>query len=197
VVASIRHGACAEYALAEALSLQLVAEGLSDAEAAAYPSAHLTAYVPLLRRANLQPGEVVLVHGASGGNGLATLDLAKTLGATVIAISASGAKLTVLRDHGADHLINLTDRFANQVKALTDGRGGDVIYDPFGGNVFDDSTPCINFEGWFLVIGFTSGRFATLRTNQALIKGCSVVGGRAGEYGQRFHERGRENRQPI
>jgi NADPH2:quinone reductase len=197
VVASIRHGAFAEYALAEAGSLKLVPEGLSDAEAAAYPSAYLTAYVSLLRRANLQPGEVVLVHRTSGGTGLATLDLAKTLGATVIATSARDAKLAVLRGHSADHLINLTDGFANQMKALTNGPGGDVIYDPVGGNVFDDSTLCINFEGWFLVIGFTSGRFVNLRTNHALIKGYSVVGVRAGESDGRFPERGRENQQTI
>jgi NADPH:quinone reductase len=197
VVASIRHGAFAEYALAEADSLQSVPARMSVAEAAAYPSAYLTAYVSLVRRANLQPGEVVLVHGASGGTGLATLDLAKILGATVIATSASDAKLEALRDYGADHLINLTDGFANKVKALTNGRGADVIYDPVGGDVFDESTRCINFDGRLLVIGFTSGRFATLRTNHALIKGYSVVGVRAGEYGRRFPERGRENRQAI
>lgn len=197
VVTAIRHGAFAEYALAEADSVQPVPAAMSVAEAAAYPSAYLTAYVSLARRANLQPGEVVLVHGASGGTGLATLDLAKILGATVIATSASDAKLAVLRDYGADHLINLTDGFANQVKALTDGRGADVIYDPVGGDVFDESTRCINFDGRLLVVGFTSGRFATLRTNHALIKGYSVVGVRAGEYGRRFPERGRENRQAI
>jgi NADPH:quinone reductase len=197
VVASIRHGAFAEYALADVAGLQPMPAGMSVAEAAAYPSAYLTAYVSLVRRANLQPGEVVLVHGASGGTGLATLDLAKILGATVIATSASDTKLEQLRGRGADHLINLTDGFADQVKALTDGRGADVIYDPVGGDVFDESTRCINFDGRLLVVGFTSGRFATLRTNHALIKGYSVLGVRAGEYGRRFPERGRENRQAI
>jgi NADPH:quinone reductase len=197
VVAAVRHGAFAEYALAEAAALQPMPAALSLAEAAAYPSAYLTAYVSLARRANLQPGEVVLVHGASGGTGLAALDLAKILGATVIATSASDAKLKVLREYGADHLINVSDGFADRVKALTDGRGADVIYDPVGGDVFDESTRCINFDGRVLVIGFTSGRFANLRTNHALIKGYSVLGVRAGEYGRRFPERGRENRQAI
>jgi NADPH:quinone reductase len=184
VVAAVRQGAFAGYALAEADNLQPVPAGMSLVEAAAYPSAYLTAYVSL-------------VHGASGGTGLVTLDLAKILGATVIATSASDAKLAVLREYGADHLINLTDGFANQVNALTDGRGADVIYDPVGGDVFDESTRCINFDGRLLVVGFTSGRFATLRTNHALIKGYAVVGVRAGEYGRRFPERGRENRQAI
>jgi NADPH:quinone reductase len=197
VVAAVRHGAFAEYALAEAESLQLVPGAMSMAEAAAYPSAYLTAYVSLVRRANLQPGEVVLVHGASGGTGLATLELAKILGATVIATSANDVKLDALREYGADHLINLTEGFADKVKDLTGGRGADVIYDPVGGDVFDESTRCINFDGRLLVIGFTSGRFATLRTNHALIKGYSVLGVRAGEYGRRFPERGRENRQAI
>jgi NADPH2:quinone reductase len=197
VVAPIRHGGFAEYALAEAASLEPLPAALSLAEAAAYPSAYLTAYVSLVRRANLQAGEVVLVHGASGGTGLATVDLAKCLGATVIASSASDAKLKVLGEYGADHLVNISGGFAGEVKALTDGRGADVIYDPVGGDVFDESTRCINFDGRLLVVGFTSGRFATARTNHALIKGYSIVGVRAGEYGRRFPERGRENRRAI
>jgi NADPH2:quinone reductase len=197
VVVAIRHGAFAEYALAEAASLEPLPAALGLAEAAAYPSAYLTAYVSLVRRANLQAGETVLVHGASGGTGLATVDLAKSLGATVIASSSSDAKLKVLGEYGADHLVNITGGFAYQVKALTDGRGADVIYDPVGGDVFDESTRCVNFDGRLLVIGFTSGRFATARTNHALIKGYSIVGVRAGEYGRRFPERGRENRKAI
>lgn len=197
VVAAVRHGALAEYALAEAETTWPLPAALSLAEAAAYPSAYLTAYVSLVRRANLRAGEVVLVHGASGGTGLATLDLAKILGATVIATSASDAKLKVLEEYGADHLINLADGFVDQVKAITGGRGADVIYDPVGGDVFDGSTRCINFDGRLLVVGFTSGRFATVRSNHALIKGYSVLGVRAGEYGRRFPERGRENRQAI
>lgn len=197
VVAAIRHGAFAEFALTEAASLEPLPAALSLAEAAAYPSAYLTAYVSLVRRANLQAGEVVLVHGASGGTGLATVDLAKSLGATVIASSASDAKLKVLGEYGADHLVNISGGFADQVKTLTGGRGADVIYDPVGGEVFDESTRCINFDGRLLVVGFTSGRFATARTNHALIKGYSIVGVRAGEYGRRFPERGRENRRAI
>jgi len=111
--------------------------------------------------------------------------------------AASDAKLAVLKAYGADHLINLNDGFADQVKELTAGHGANVIFDPVGGDVFDESTRCIAFDGWLLVIGFTSGRFATLRSNIALIKGFSVVGVRAGEYGRRFPERGRENRAAI
>ncbi len=197
VVAAVRHGGFAEFALADAQSLQPVPRALSLAEAAAYPSAYLTAYVSLVRRAQVQPGEVVLVHGASGGTGLATVDLARILGADVIATSGSDEKLKVLGEYGVDHLINVNGGFAEKVKSLTDGRGADVIYDPVGGDVFDESTRCIAFDGRLLVIGFTSGRFATARTNHALIKGYSIVGVRAGEYGRHFPERGRENRQAI
>ena len=101
------------------------------------------------------------------------------------------------KNYGADHVININDGFRDQVKALTDGGGADVIFDPVGGDIFDESTRCIAFDGRLLVIGFTSGRIASVATNIPLIKGFSVVGVRAGEYGRRFPERGRENAAAI
>ena len=192
VVGAIRAGGFAEYTIVHNDALRTVPHALSSAQTAAYPTAYLTAYVALVRRARLQAGETVLIHGASGGVGLASVDLAKQLGATVIATSGVDWKLERLKAYGADHVLN-TEDFATKVKTLTGGRGADVIFDPVGGDVFDESTHCIAFDGRLLVIGFTSGRFATIKSNLALIKGFSIMGVRAGEYGRRFPELGREN----
>ena len=193
VAGSVRCGAFAEFVVSSPAQLHRMPPSLGYAAASAYPSAYLTAYVSLVRRAALQPGETLLVHGAAGGVGLATVDLGRILGARVIATASSAEKLAFLEDYGADHVINVNGGFREEVKALTDGRGADVIFDPVGGDVFDESTRCIAFDGRLLVIGFTSGRIANVATNIPLIKGFSVVGVRAGEYGRRYPERGREN----
>ena len=160
--------------------------------------AYLTAYVALHRAANVQPGEWVLVHGAAGGVGLAAVDYARLLGAKVIAASASDEKLAVIaREYDVDATVNVTQGFRERVKEITGGRGADVIYDPVGGDVFDESIRCIAFDGRLLVIGFTSGRIPTVSVNMPLIKGFSVMGVRAGEYGRRFPERGRENADAV
>jgi NADPH2:quinone reductase len=192
VVGGNRIGAFAEYATVPAVALRRKPEAISFAAAASYGAAYLTAYVALVRRGNLQPGETLLVHGASGGVGLAAVDVGRLLGATVIATSASEAKRRVLTEYGADHVLPDTG-FRERVKALTGGRGADVIYDPVGGDVFDESVRCIAFDGRLLVIGFTSGRIPSVNVNMPLIKGFSVIGVRAGEYGRQFPERGREN----
>ena len=197
VAGGARFGGFAEYALASAGGLQKKPDGMSFAEAAAFPAAYLTAYVALVRRANLQAGETLLVHGASGGVGLAAVDVGKLIGATVIATSASDAKLAEVVAYGADYALNVTQGFKDRVKSLTAGRGADVIFDPVGGDVFDESVRCIAFDGRLCVIGFMSGRIATLPTNMALIKGFSLVGVRAGEYGRQFPEKGVENTQAI
>ena len=197
VAGGARFGGFAQYAIAPAASLRPKPEAMGFAEAAAYPAAYITAYVALVRRACLQPGETLLVHGASGGVGLAAVDVGKLLGARVIATGGSDDKLARVRTYGADHVINVSGGFREEVKALTDGRGADVIFDPVGGDVFDESTRCIAFDGRLLVIGFTSGRIASVNTNIPLIKGFSVMGVRAGEYGRRFPEKGRENVEAI
>ncbi len=197
VAGTVRPGALAEFAAVPAENLRPKPEIYSFAEAAAYPIAYLTAWVSLVRRANLQAGETLLVHGASGGTGQAAIDVARALGATVIGTTANPAKADAIRGFGADHVLVLEDGFRQAVKDLTGGLGADVIFDPVGGDIFDESTRCIAFDGRILVIGFTSGRFAQLPTNLALIKGFSVMGVRAGEYGRRFPERGRENLDAI
>jgi NADPH2:quinone reductase len=191
-------GAMAEYALTLAATLRRKPEALGFGAAAGFTVAYLTAYVALVRCGQLEPGEWVLVHGAAGGVGLAAVDLAKALGARVIAASASDDKLAVVaRDYAPDALVNVAGGFRERVKAITGGRGADLIYDPVGGDVFDESTRCAAFGGRLLVIGFTSGRLPVLPVNIALIKGFSVVGVRAGEYGRQFPDRGRENTEAI
>jgi NADPH2:quinone reductase len=198
VVGAARLGSFAEYAVVSTKALKPKPERLSFAQAAAYGAAYLTAYVALIRRAKVQPGEWVLVHGAAGGVGLAAVDLAKALGARVIAASASDEKLKVVADEYApDATVNVTGGFREQVKAITGGRGADVIYDPVGGDVFDESVRCIAFDGRLLVIGFTSGRIPTVSVNMPLIKGFSVMGVRAGEYGRQFPDKGRENADAV
>jgi len=197
VAGGSRIGAFSEYIVLPAAGLRKKPAALTFAEASAYGAAYLTAYVSLAIRGALQPGETLLVHGASGGVGMAAVEVGKLLGATVIATSASDEKLKVVKARGADHVINVTRGFREEVKALTGGRGADVIYDPVGGDVFDESVRCIAFDGRLLVIGFTSGRIPTISVNMPLIKGFSVVGVRAGEYGRQFPEKGRQNLDAI
>jgi NADPH2:quinone reductase len=194
VVGGARLGGFAEYAVLPAGGLRPKPARLSFAQGAAYGVAYLTAYVALARRAALRPGEWLLVHGAAGGVGLAAVDLGKALGARVIAASASDSKLALIGEaYAPEALINVTGGFRDQVKALTGGRGADVIYDPVGGDVFDESVRCIAFDGRLLAVGFASGRIPTLSVNLPLIKGFSLMGVRAGEYGRQFPDKGREN----
>ena len=197
VVGGAKLGGFAEFAVLPAAAIRRKPDRLSFAQAAAVGAAYLTAYVALVRRARLEPGEWVLVHGAAGGVGLAAVDLAKALGGKVIAASASDAKLKIVADEYApDAVLNVTKGFREEVKAITGG-GADVIYDPVGGDVFDESTRCIAFDGRLLVVGFTSGRIPTISVNMPLIKGFSVMGVRAGEYGRRFPDKGRENMDAV
>jgi NADPH2:quinone reductase len=196
VVAGTRLGGFAEIVAVDAAAVRRKPAHLSFAEAASVGTAYLTAYVALVRLGAAQPGEWVLVHGATGGVGLAAVDLAKALGCRVVATSRSMAKLqTVMEEYAPDAIVPAPG-FRDAVKDLTGG-GADVIYDPVGGDVFDESVRCIAFGGRLLVVGFTSGRIATVSTNMPLIKGFSVVGVRAGEYGRQFPDKGRENMDAI
>jgi NADPH2:quinone reductase len=175
-----------------AASLRPIPAGIGYAEAAAFTVAYLTAYVALVRRARLADGEWLLVHGAAGGVGLAAVDLGKHLGAKVIATASTEAKRDFLKSYGADHVLEPSG-FKDRVKDITAGNGADVIYDPVGGDVFDESTRCIAFDGRITIIGFTSGRIPQIGVNMPLIKGYSILGVRAGEYGRKFPQKGREN----
>jgi NADPH2:quinone reductase len=196
VVAGTRLGGFAEIVAVDAAAVRRKPAHLSYGQAAGVGAAYLTAHVALVRLARVEPGEWVLVHGATGGVGLAAVDLAKSLGARVIATSRSAEKLAVVRaEYGIDAMLPATG-FREQVKQLTGG-GADVIYDPVGGDVFDESVRAIAFGGRLCVIGFTSGRIASVSTNMPLIKGFSVIGVRAGEYGRQFPDKGRENQDAI
>ncbi len=185
VMGTVRYGAAQERVTARADDCFALPPHLDFAHGAAFIVGCKTAYVGLVVRGALAAGETVLVHGAAGGVGLAAVALARHLGARVIGMASGPDKLAVVREHGAEHVIDYRDgSFREQVKALTGGRGADVVYDPVGGDVFDESVRCIAPFGRLLVIGFASGRIPELAVNRALIKQFSVVGVRAGEYGR-------------
>ncbi len=181
VIVKMRYGGYADEVVVMPSQLTPLPSTFDYAEGATFLAAHGTAYHALIDRATLQPGELLLVHGAGGGVGLAAVEMGKLLGATVIAAASSEAKLAVAQGKGADHLLLYArEPFRDAVKRLTDGRGADVVFDPVGGQVFEDSIRCINWGARLLVIGFTGG-IGLARTNLLLIKGASVLGVRAGE----------------
>ena len=192
VVAATRLGGFAELVAVGADAVRRKPTQLSFERAAGVGTAYLTAYVALVRLARVEPGEWVLVHGATGGVGWATVDLARALGARVIATGRDPAKFDLLAREQPGVMTLTVPGFGDAVKAITGG-GADVIVDPVGGDVFDESVRCVGFGGRLLVAGFTSGRIAQVPTNMPLIKGFSVIGVRAGEYGRRYPARGREN----
>ena len=178
-------GACAELVNVHANRVWALPDGFSFAEGAAFRVGALTAYVSLVTRGQLQRGETLLVHGASGGMGLAAVQLGVHLGATVIATGTDMQRLSAAGECGASHCLVLGQDLHERVKALTDGVGAQVVFDPVGGDAFDQSVRAIAKQGRLLVVGFASGRIAQLATNIALIKELSVIGIRAGELGRR------------
>ena len=190
VIVKMRHGAYAEEAMVTPSQLTPMPSNFDFAEGATFVAGHGTAYHALIDRGQLQPGEVLLVHGAGGGVGLAAVEMGKMLGATVIAAASSEEKLAVARAKGADHLVLYQhEPFRDAVKRITDGRGVDVVFDPVGGAIFEDSMRCIAWGARLLVIGFTGG-IGLARTNLLLIKGASVLGVRAGEAVRRNPQAG-------
>jgi NADPH:quinone reductase len=181
VILKMRHGAYADEIVVAPSQLTPLPLSFDYAEGATFFAAHGTAYHALIDRGQLQAGEVLLVHGAGGGVGLAAVELGKLLGATVIAAASSEEKLAVARAKGADHLVLYgREPFRDVVKRITDGRGADIVFDPVGGEIFENSLRCIAWGARVLVIGFTGG-IGLARTNLLLIKGASVLGVRAGE----------------
>ena len=168
-------GGCAERAVVSEDHATLIPNGSDLVAAASFRSNYMTA-IYALQRGRLQGGETLLVHGAAGGVGLAAVDMGKLQGARVIGTASTEEKLDVIRSMGADHAINYTDGFRERVKELTGGLGADVIYDPVGGDVFDESMRCIAPFGRILIVGFTGGRAALAKTNHLLIKDAEVIG---------------------
>ena len=168
--------------------------------AAALSLTYGTSYHALVQRAALRPDETLLVHGAAGGIGTAAIDIGQCLGARIVATGGNDAKLQAVAAHyGVEHLVNYdTDpNWKDQVKTVTDGRGADVICDPVGGDVFEKSLRCINWEGRLLVVGFTSGTIPSARANLILLKGCSVVGVFWGAYANKDPAGNRANFQQL
>jgi len=191
VMGGNKTGAFAEFASIPASGLSRMPEGFSFAQGAAMGAAYSTAYTGLVELCGLEADQWVLVHGASGGVGLAACDLAKALGARVIAATGVVSKVDAISAKAhPDHVILAEDRFREAVSDITEGALADIIFDPVGGDVFDESTRCVAFGGKLVVVGFTSGRIAEIATNIPLIKGFSIIGLRAGEYARRFPERG-------
>src|SRR6266581_9419152 len=144
VIVKMRHGAYADEAVVTPSQLTPLPSSFDYAEGATFLAAHGTAYHALIDRGQLQPDEVLLVHGAGGGVGLAAVEMGKMLGATVIAAASSEEKLEVAKGKGADHLVRYDrEPFRDAVKRITDGRGADVVFDPVGGEVFENSLRCI------------------------------------------------------
>lgn len=192
VMGGNKTGAFAERASVPAVKLSPMPQGMDFAAAAAMGAAYSTAFTGLVELGGLQEGDRVLVHGASGGVGLAACDLARALGARVIATTGSPAKAERIAALARPDTVILAEgRFREQVAELTGGALADIVFDPVGGDVFDESTRCVAFGGKLMVVGFTSGRISEISTNIPLIKGFSVVGLRAGEYARRFPDRGR------
>jgi NADPH2:quinone reductase len=181
VIVKMRHGAYCSEAVVTPAQLTPMPSTFDYAEAATFLAGHGTAYHALIDRGQLKPGEVLLVHGAGGGVGLAAVEMGKMLGATVIATASSDDKLAIAKARGADHLVRYDrEPFRDAVKRITGDRGADVVFDPVGGAVFEESMRCINWGARLLVIGFTGG-VGLAKTNLLLIKGASVLGVRAGE----------------
>ncbi len=177
VIAMTGWGGFAEEVITTPDRLLAKPETMDAVTAAGFSLTYGTSYHALVQRAELAAGETLLVLGAAGGVGLAAVELGKALGARVIAAASSPEKLAVAKAHGADDFIDYSkDSLKEATKALTDGKGADVIYDPVGGDLFDQATRAINWKGRLLVVGFASGRIPELPANLALLKGSSVVG---------------------
>ncbi|MBX8493560.1 NADPH:quinone oxidoreductase family protein [Pseudomonas cichorii] len=186
VMALTGWGSFAEQVAVPGYNVLPIPEAMDFTTAAAFSMTYGTSMHALKQRANLQPGETLLVLGASGGVGLAAVEIGKALGARVIAAASTAEKLEVARKAGADELINYSEtNLKDEVKRLTAGNGVDVIYDPVGGDLFDQAIRSIAWNGRLLVVGFASGRIPELPVNLALLKGASVVGVFWGSFAQR------------
>lgn len=154
-----------------------VPDDMTNVDAAAIRISYETSHMAIKYKAQMQAGETLLVHGGAGGVGTSAIQVGKALGGTVIATATGERDIQVCLDQGADHVIDWKNEdIVTRVKDLTDGRGADVVYDPVGGDAFDASTHCINFEGRIIVIGFASGRIPEIKGHMILNKNMSVMG---------------------
>ena len=194
VMAQVEYGAYAERAVAPVGSCYRMPAGMSFAEGAAMGLVYITAHFALVERAALKAGEVVLVTGAAGGVGLATVQLAKALGATVIAAVSSEEKAALARANGADHVVftevpDLRESLRQQISALLGKRGVDVVVDSVGGDVFDASLRALAWCGRMVIVGFAAGRIPEVKAGYVLVKNISLIGLQASDYREREPEK--------
>jgi NADPH2:quinone reductase len=189
-----RLGAFAQLGNSRAENCSPVPAGMGIEEAAVFSGAYMTAYHALLQRGRLKEGDWVMVNGAAGGIGIAAIQVAKLFGATVIATASTDEKRAACLDEGADYAIDYRAGLRDKVKELTSARDGvDIVYDPIGAEVFDESLRCLAWGGRILVLGFLGGGPSTPRTNYLLIKGLEVIGVRLGGVTEHHPEIGRAN----
>lgn len=202
VSAQIEYGAYAEKCVVRAANCHVMPASMSYADAAAMGLAYLTAHFSLIERARYQPGEVVLVNGAAGGVGLAAVQVAKALGATVVASVSSEQKADLARANGADHIVrtdvpDLRESFRKQVQDALGKRGVDIIIDPVGGDVFDASLRTIAWSGRVVIVGFAEGRIPQIKAGILLVKNISLIGLQWSDYRDREPEKVRLVQQQL
>ena len=198
VIAFTGWGGFAEEVVTEAAKLIPIPGDIDFATAASFTLVFGTAHHALKDRAHIKPGETLLVLGAAGGVGLASVELGKLMGARVIAAASSDEKLEVCKQHGADDVINYTNEdLRERVKTLTGGNGVDVIVDPLGGNYSEPALRSIAWNGRFLVIGFAAGDIPRIPLNLTLLKGCSIVDVFWGSFTEHEPRHNQENLQEL
>jgi NADPH2:quinone reductase len=189
VMALTGTGSYAEEIVVDASRVYPIPAKMDFAAAAGFPVVYGTSHGAFDWRAHLKAGEWLMVHGAAGGVGLTAVEIGKVMGAKVIACAGSAEKLEIARQYGADHLINYSrEDIRERVKAITSGRGVDVVYDPVGGDAFDASLRCIAWGGRIIIIGFASGRIPQAPANILLVKNIDVIGFYWGSYQARKPE---------
>ena len=184
-VMTVGKAACAEYMLVQPEATFLMPDSMPFEAAAAFQLTYQTAHVALVHRARLKAGEFLLVHAGAGGVGTAAIQIGRALGARVVATAGSDEKLKVCRRLGVEAAINYgSENFVERVREITNGRGVQVVFDPVGGSVFEESTRCVTFEGRIIVIGFASGNIPSIATNRILLKNIDIIGLFWGNYRQ-------------
>ena len=177
VVAITGFGGMAEQVCVDARRVLVIPKTIDYVRAAGFLLAYGTAYHALKQRAKLEADEILVILGAAGGVGLAAVEIGKIMGANVIAAASTWDKLNLASEYGADHLINYSDTsLKDSIRAITEGRGADVIYDPVGGELFEQCLRAVAWCGRILIIGFAGGKISTVPANLPLLKGSSIIG---------------------
>jgi len=198
VIAASTYGGFAEEMMADADKVIAMPDAMGFIPASAFVLTYGTSHHALKDRAQLKAGETLLVLGASGGVGLAAIQLAKAMGARVIAAASTDAKLQVCKESGADELVNYaSEDLRARVKAITSGRGVDVVYDPVGGPYSELALRDMAWKGRFLVVGFAAGDIPKVPLNLPLLKGCSIVGVFWGAFTRAEPENNRRNNEEL